>query len=141
MPGEPAEKDLNKMHWKERYEYEADRTLQALYRLPEDDLLRAIQENRIDPYFAAWYAIAKTGTLRKAAPVLWDFLRRSPGEGNMLNRYHCAAALFSLLGRPDPDCKDPLRRGVQWDHEGEEARQAALNELWTVILVEMQKRA
>lgn len=141
MSHEPTEEELRNMHWKERYEYEAGRVLERLNAVPEDELLQAVREDRADFYYAIWSAIAQTCTLRKAGPVLWDFLRRSPGEANMLNRYHCAAALFSLLGRPDPDSVDPLRRRVQWDHDGEEARQAALNELWTVILVETQKRA
>ena len=61
--------------------------------------------------------------------VLWDFLRRHPDEEYVLHRYHCVAAMFQILGVPDPDCENGLCRRVQWDHDGETARQDALLEL------------
>ncbi len=51
----------------------------------------------------------------------------------MLHRYHCAAALFQIIGQPDPSSKNELRKRVQWDHKGEEARQEALLELKQII--------
>ena len=87
-----------------------------------------------------WEAIAARSTLAKAEPVLWDFLRRSPGEGKLLSRFHCAAALFKLRGKPDPDCQDALRRRVQWDHDGEKVRQEALRELWEIMQEEIDMR-
>ena len=65
--------------------------------------------------------------------VLWRYLQRSPGKPNMLNRYHCSAALFNILGTPDPAVENPLRKRVQWDHESEPARQEALLELRDII--------
>ena len=65
--------------------------------------------------------------------VLWNYLKRTPGKHNMLNRYHCAAALFQILGRQDPASENSLRKRVQWDHKGEEARQQALLELKALI--------
>ena len=65
--------------------------------------------------------------------VLWRYLQRSPGKPNMLNRYHCSAALFNILGMPDPASENSLRKRVQWDHEGEPARQKALLELKDII--------
>jgi hypothetical protein len=51
----------------------------------------------------------------------------------MLNRYHCSAALFEILGMPDRANENPLRKQVQWDHQGEEARQEALLTLRSII--------
>ena len=51
----------------------------------------------------------------------------------MLNRYHCANALFQILGMPDPASQSELRKRVQWDTYGEEARQEALLELKKII--------
>jgi len=47
----------------------------------------------------------------------------------MLNRYHCAGALFEILGMPDPFNENKLRHQVQWDHNGEKERQKALQKL------------
>jgi len=63
---------------------------------------------------------------------LLEVLRRDSGESFMLIRYHCAAALFHLLGYPD-DPLPELRQRVQWDDEGEPARQAAIDELEQLI--------
>jgi len=51
-----------------------------------------------------------------------------------LDRYHCAGALFQILGMPDPASKSDLRPRVQWDYNGEDARQQALLELEQIIL-------
>ena len=61
-----------------------------------------------------------------AAPVLWTFLRDNPGDAHMPQRYHCAGALFRVLGLDDPASENGLRRSVQRDHEGEDAWQEAL---------------
>jgi hypothetical protein len=125
--------ELDKMHWKDRYEYEAGRVAQSLERHTEKDLVERIRGNNADPYFATWRAIGRIGTIDGSALVLWEFLQRNPGKQKMLHRYHCADALFRILGMPDPASKSELRKRVQWDHQGEEARQEALLELMAVI--------
>jgi hypothetical protein len=128
-----SDEELGKMHWRDRYEYEAVRQADALRNYDEQQLLARIEQNLLDPYFAIWRAIEKKGKLENSAMVLWRYLQRSPGKQNMLNRYHCAAALFSIIGMPDPASENPLRKRAQWDHEGEPARQQALLELKALI--------
>lgn len=62
----------------------------------------------------------------------WDL--ETERERDMLQRYHCAAALFQIVGMPDPNCKNELRQRVQWNHEGEASRQNALLELKETII-------
>ncbi|MFN2221353.1 MAG: hypothetical protein ACK2UH_02280 [Candidatus Promineifilaceae bacterium] len=124
-----SEDELRKMHWRDRYEYEAQRQEEAYENFNEQRLIERIDKDLLDPYFAIWRAIGKKGTLENSAMTLWRYLQRSPGDKNMLNRYHCAAALFAILGMPDPASQNSLRKRVQWDHEGEPARQEALLEL------------
>jgi hypothetical protein len=130
---ERSEEELSKMHWKERWEYEAGRVHRELSALDEETLLRRIENGHDDGYFQIWHVIGEKGTVEHAAPVLWQYLKDHPGEGYMLPRYHCAAALFQILGMPDPECKNELRCRVQWDHDGEEERQKALRELKSLI--------
>ena len=121
------------MDWRERYEIEARKALDALAPLDEAELLRRVRAGNIDQYFAIWREIGRAGTVEQAAPVLWSFLADHPGKHWMLHRYHCAAALFRILELEDPGGGNELRKRVQWDHEGEEARQAALLELQALI--------
>ncbi|MDX1613275.1 MAG: hypothetical protein R3300_03135 [Candidatus Promineifilaceae bacterium] len=128
-----SEEELRGMHWRERYAYEARRKFEAQRRLSESQLVERIEGDNVDPYFATWRAIARKGTVENAAMALWRYLQRHGGKAKMLHRYHCAAALFQILGQADPASDNPLRRRVQWDHEGEEARQEALLELKALI--------
>lgn len=128
-----SEEELRKMHWRDRYEYEAQRQGKAYESFDEDRLIERIDRDLLDPYFAIWRAIGRKGTVKNSAMALWRYLQRSPGDAHMLNRYHCAAALFAILGMPDPASNSALRKRVQWDHEGEAARQEALLELRGVI--------
>lgn len=119
-------------HWKEAWEWHAGQTAKAFAAESEDTLLAAIQAGRYDHYYQIWYSLREMATLAKSAPILMEVLRREKGEEMMLIRYHCAAALFHLLGYPDEPIP-PLRARVQWDHDGEPARQAALDELEQLI--------
>ena len=131
--GYKSEEELRKMHWRDRYEYEARRQGDSFKRYDEQRLIERIDKNLLDPYFAIWRAIGARGTVENSAMALWRYLQRSPGKHNMLNRYHCAAALFVILGMPDPASQNSLRKRVQWDHKGEPARQEALLELREII--------
>lgn len=128
-----SEEELRKMHWRDRYEYEARRQGDTYKRYDEQRLIERIDKNLLDPYFAIWRAIGAKGTIENSAMALWRYLQRSPGKHYMLNRYHCAAALFAILGMPDPASQNSLRKRVQWDHQGEPARQEALLELRGII--------
>jgi hypothetical protein len=129
----PTKEELAKMHWKDRYEYEAAGESNTLNRLSERELVSRIERNLVGSYFALWRAIAKKGTVANAAMPMWRYLQRSPGERNMHNRYHCAAALFQILSMPDPASESDLRKQVQWDSHGEETRQQALLKLKRII--------
>jgi hypothetical protein len=126
-------KEVATMHWRDRWEYEARREAQSLKRLSERELLERIQSGNLGRYYSIWRAIGSKGTVWDAAMVLWRFLEANPGENMMHDRYHCAAALFKVLGTPDPAVQNELRRRVQWDNQGEEARQRALAELKEII--------
>jgi hypothetical protein len=128
-----SKQELSKMHWRDRYEYEAGQEFNSLDKLNERELVEKIEKNHIGSYFAIWRVIARKGTPSQAAMPMWRYLQRSPGERNMHNRYHCAAALFQILGRPDPASESDLRKQVQWDSHGEEARQQALLKLKAII--------
>jgi hypothetical protein len=125
--------ELDKMHWRDRYEYESRLKAESLQGLSEDVLVDRIRRNNLDPYFATWRAIGRKGTVERSAMVLWRFLQSNPGKQKMLHRYHCSDALFRIIGAPDPASANELRKRVQWDHEGEAARQEALLELRAII--------
>ena len=125
-------------NWKDAWEWHAVKAAEAFATQSEATLLAEIQAGRYDPYYQIWYSLREVGTLESCAPVLLEVLRREKGEWQMLVRYHCAAALFHLLGyRDDPIPK--LRARVQWDNDGEEARQAALDELEQLITHRLKK--
>lgn len=125
--------ELAKMHWRDRYTYEAHREAESLEDLTEKELVERIRRDWLGRYFAIWRAIGKKGTKDGSAMALWSFLKQNPGKARMLHRYHCADALFRVLGMADPASKNELRKKVQWDHQGEEARQEALLELKDII--------
>lgn len=129
----PKKQEIAKMSWRDRYAYEARREGEAMARLTEQEIVGRIQRDDLGRYFQIWRVIGRKGTVKNAAMVLWEFLQRSPGEANMHQRYHCAAALLQILGMADPASKSELRRQVQWDHQGEEKRQQALVKLRSII--------
>ena len=128
-----SKQELNKMHWRDRYEYESRRSAESLAGHSEERLVYRVENNLLDPYFSVWRSLGKIGTVEGSAMALWRFLQRSPGKSRMLHRYHCAAALFKILGMEDPASESELRKGVQWDSHGEEARQKALLALKEII--------
>jgi len=130
----PTKDELARMHWRERWEIEALQERKAMQALKEEALLDRIRQGNTGSYYQIWHVIAQKGTPAHSARVLWEYLQSHPGEYADLNRYHCAGALFQILGMPDPSSKGDLRPRVQWDHEGEEARQQALLELERIIL-------
>ncbi len=130
MFNELPEEDLNKMHWKDRWEYEASKTKHEFRQLTEEDLLKILKEGRRDSYYQLWSAFGEMGTIKNSALPLFEFIKNHPGDGLMLDRYHCSTALFKILGL-DPESE--LKKSVQWDHNGEEKRQEALKELEKII--------
>ena len=123
-------------NWQEAWEWHAQQTQNDFAKLSEAKLLRKIQKRQYDPYYQIWYSLCEMGSLFNSAPVLLEVLRRESGEAQMLHRYHCAAALFHLLGYPD-DPLPELRQRVQWDKQGEPARQEAIDELEQLIQTQL----
>lgn len=119
-------------NWQEAWEWHAQQTQNEYAQMSEAKLLRKIQKRQYDAYYQIWYSLGQIGTLAASAPVLLEVLRREAGEDNMLIRYHCAGALFHLLGYPD-DPLPELRKRVQWNRQGETARQTAIDELEQLI--------
>ena len=119
-------------NWRDAWDWHAEQTRHALQQESDDVLLKRIAAGHYDSYFAIWYVLRDKTTLARAAPVLLAVLRRETGEDNMLTRYHCAAALFHLLGYADEPIPE-LRARAQWDHHGEAARQKAIDELEALI--------
>ena len=119
-------------NWKDAWEWHAVQAAEAYSQQSEAELLEMIRQRQYDPYYQIWYNLRDVGSLATCAPVLLRVLRQETGEAMMLVRYHCAAALFHLLGyRDEPIPK--LRQRVQWDHDGEEARQASLTEVEKLV--------
>ena len=115
-------------NWQEAWEWHASQTAQSYADLPVADLLARIRGGHYDHYYTIWSSLARRATLAEAAPVLLEVLRREHESFMDLIRYHCAGALFALMGYPDDDIS-PLRARVQWQHSGEPARQEAIDEL------------
>jgi hypothetical protein len=132
--GPPEEEDAPRFEdRRETWEWCAERTHRACMTWSEDDLLTAIRRRRYDLYHQIWHAIREKGTLEKSAPVLIEVRRRERrGTDAMLIRYHCADALFSMLGFPDRPLPE-LRERVQLDLQGEPARLAAIKELEKLV--------
>src|SRR5450631_32832 len=62
--------------------------------MPVAELIRNIRAGRIGRYYSIWYSLAKRGSLTDAGWTLFNVLEsRAP----YLARYHCAAALITLL--------------------------------------------
>lgn len=129
----PTQDELARMHWRERWEYEARQEREPLQALDGEALLDRVRQGHTGSYDQIWRVIAQKGSANRSARVLWEFLCSHPGQHADMERYHCAGALFQVLGMPDPASKDDLRPRVQWDREGEEARQQALLELEQII--------
>jgi hypothetical protein len=126
-------------NWQEAWEWHAAQTAAAHDERSAAELLEMVRSGHYDGYYTVWDSIATKSTLAEAAPVLMEVLRRESDDHMDLVRYHCAAALFALLGHPKDDIS-PLRARVQWQHHGEAARQAALDELEQEIAEQLAHR-
>lgn len=132
LDGKSMTQEPHFSNWKDAWEWHAQQTHEDLARYSVPELLERIRAGRYDPYFTIWYVLREKATLSQSAAVLLNVLRRESGENSMLVRYHCAAALFHLLGYPD-EPMPPLRERVQWDHQGETARLKAVSELEALV--------
>lgn len=121
------------MHWRERWEYEANLEAQNFKKISEQNLLNRVIKGNLGNYYQIWHELGRKGTLEKSALVLLQFLQQHPGDNIVLHRYHCAAALLKIIYKVDSIPTDEMRKQIQWDHEGEEMRQQKLLELRQII--------
>lgn len=121
------EKEPKFSNWKEAWNYYASKSTNEYKAMSEDELIKLIQAGKWDLYYSIWSAIGENGTISKSAEVLLNVLIKVDGEHDDLIRYHCAGALFKILGIED---KTELRETVQWDLEN---RSQALKELEKII--------
>ncbi len=83
-----------KKDWREEWEDQADQDWQRLEGIPVEKLLEQVNSGKYGNYYNVWYAIAERSSLKDAGWVLFDILNK---KIDYLYRYHCAAALLSLL--------------------------------------------
>lgn len=117
-------------NWQDQWEYEASKARDFFEKQTVKELLQNVKEDKVGSFYNIWDVIVKKHSPKNnSLQILWEYLRDHPGEKHTLHRYHCAAALFRILyGNKQHDDQE-LRTQVQWDHEGEEARQKALKKL------------
>lgn len=117
-------------NWQDQWDYEAQKARTFFESKPLEELLTLVKENKTDFFFNIWDVIAGKSTPEDdSLEVLWTYLKDHPGDNYDLDRYHCTGAIFKILYNHKRHEEHPLRNAVQWDHNGEEARQKALLEL------------
>lgn len=81
--------------WKQTYEVAADAEAARYERLSLSELLSDIRRGKVGEYERPiWDAVARKGTAAEVGWVLYDVLM---SDRPYLERYHCAAALLSVL--------------------------------------------
>ncbi|CAN5537111.1 hypothetical protein BH10PLA1_BH10PLA1_20780 [soil metagenome] len=83
--------------FQQEYEEHASRELAALVAKPTAELLDVVRAGKFGDSYQLWYAIAEKATLQQAGWVLFDVLK---SKADYLHRYHCAAALIKIAGKP-----------------------------------------
>lgn len=97
-------------NWQDAWEWHAQQTSNTLYDLSEDELLELLEARHFDAYYSLWSVVKAKCTPQKAALPLLAILTEYPDD---LVRYHCADALFGLLGL---EHLVELRQDAQWEH-------------------------
>ena len=80
--------------WREQWDRAAEAEGNRYDAMPVENLIRNIRAGRIGRYYSIWYSLAKRSSLTDVGWTLFNVLEsRAP----YLVRYHCAAALITLL--------------------------------------------
>ena len=82
------------MNWRQDWEYHSEQNRKKLDAIPVEQLLRQVRNGQYGDYYSIWYSIAERSTLKQAGWILFEILSK---KIDYLYRYHCAAALLSLL--------------------------------------------
>jgi len=99
-------------NWKDAWEYNAADAEKKFSMLPEETLLEIIKNRQWDSYYSIWNVIGKKGTVKNSSMILYNVLLNEDKKRDDLIRYHCAGALFKILGI---ESEEELRRRCQWD--------------------------
>lgn len=83
--------------FQQEYEEAGEREFAALSKLPVPELLDRVRAGKFKDQFPLWRVIAAKATLVQAGWALFGVLE---SDADYLNRYHCAAALIQLGGKP-----------------------------------------
>ena len=83
------------MDWREHWEQDAQAEYEAFCASSLDTLLDRVAGMRLGSHYMIWPAIAAKGNLQRAG---WPLYRFTRSGAPYLHRYHCAAALLTLLG-------------------------------------------
>ncbi|MCC7495301.1 MAG: hypothetical protein IT204_23330 [Fimbriimonadaceae bacterium] len=80
--------------WKQQYEAAAEAELRRWQGGTDAGLLAAVRRGQTGDYYTIWYALAQRPATAAVCWTLYEVLR---SERPYLDRYHCAAALLTLL--------------------------------------------
>jgi len=81
--------------WRETWEQHADQERGVLGETPVSELVERVRAGQFGGYYRIWYVLAERAKLGEVGWVLFSVLE---SQADYLDRYHCAAALLSLLG-------------------------------------------
>ena len=114
-------------NWREAWNYYATQSETDYSQLTETELLEIIKDERWDMFYSNWEVIGKKGTMKNSALVLYEVLVNEDDDASDLVRYHCAGALFKILGIEE---QEELREHCQWKLGD---RKESLEELLKII--------
>ena len=128
---------MNQEEFHKQYEEEAEKIFTALSILPEDSLLKIIQDKRDTPYnfwkgedqYQIWRVFKQTGTEKSIKP-LYEIV--SNMENEYLVRYHACDALFAIAGIHDDPFKGEVQFGLNANREPVD-RQKAIHKLGALL--------
>ncbi len=80
--------------WRKQYEDDAEAQAKRFARFSDRKLLEAIRRRATGDYYVIWYELAKRTATAETCWLLYDVLQ---SDRPYLERYHCAAALLTLL--------------------------------------------
>jgi len=90
--------DASGTHWKTLWEEHSAAERKTFNSTPVDSLIEMVAEGRYGNYYTIWYSIAERAALEQAGTTLIQILHL---DIDYLYRYHCAAALLSLMDEKD----------------------------------------
>lgn len=80
--------------WRQQYEDDAEKQAKRFARFSDRELMDAIRRRATGDYYVVWYEFAKRPPTAEMCWLLYGILC---SDRPYLDRYHCAAALLTLL--------------------------------------------